>query len=196
MAPNRRSVIKTIGAVGVGAATAVGSVSAERHCVDTVFKVTRSGFIPPVVFFASPTFTIDEGAFEGAAFDGKRIAVKLTWNQIEDAPNSGKGPNSATAFLQRQNPVGMWETIGFMEGEGDIFPIGPNVPQPQPMAANKARTVAVNDTVYEGSTPSGETEGTPVKVWSGETYRLYIRPDPGPIDYQVTAKAQAFDPDC
>jgi hypothetical protein len=130
------------------------------------------------------TLEIEDGAFEGAEFEGKRMDITVSWNPV------GSGPSNMEVFVQRKNLTGEFETIGFAVGSFDA------------MAENEFTMTLVEGEEYVGIGPTQPVGGEPptqrnqIIIDEGETYRYFVGGRQGICDFEIVNEFQAFDPDC
>jgi hypothetical protein len=196
--PSRRRILKTAGAIGIGSVAAVGSATAQQKCAKTVNSHTRTegtfagvpaatGPLPATPFVAgagllapynTEPFTIEEGAFEGSEFTGKRIKVIMTWNPTDS------GPNSANLYLDQQAITGQFEPIGYKQGESP------------PQGQNRIEFAVADGDEYNGTDAGGTQVNNVAVIEEGRTYRVRPQNGTGIANFEVEAKIQTFDPEC
>jgi hypothetical protein len=203
MAPDRRTVLKSIGAAGAASVIATGTVvSTESECTETVAEISRSDATIPIVGgltgapntpvvvgpgggslrYDTEPFTLESGVFEGAALDPSenRLKTVLTWNPVD------QGPTECYLELRRQNLTGDFVVIDRQSSRS-----GPVTENRREMVTEDGGTFNVE---AENETTEPRTNG--VIIESGGTYRVAVWATTGPMDFELTVEAQAYDPEC
>jgi hypothetical protein len=203
MTPDRRTVLKSIGAVGAATTFSLGVAADElaESCVETLQTVTRSeaGFNTaqtrdtrlPVVAGGTPAigtvwvtepFTIEAGTFESSELSGRRAEVTITWNL-------GQGPSDPDFYFEQQTIAGEWQAIGYAAGESG------------PTGSNELSITAVDGEIYDGETfrqdvaENAEVERE-IFIEGGRTYQFAVGAPTVPANIEIETKIQAFDPEC
>jgi hypothetical protein len=206
MPRNRRQILKTVGAAGVGSLVTIGSVSGDeghgKNCKETVQTVTRSETDIPIVsgFADTPKtpvavgagavslrydtapFTLDDKVFESAEIEGaeNRLRTVVTWNPTD------QGPTECYLALRRRTLSGEWQVINRQQSR---FP---------GVTTNRREMVTENGGTFqvEAENETTEPRENPVVVEGGQQYRVSVWASAGPVNFEVTAEAQAYDPEC
>lgn len=192
MSHNRRSVLKTLGAVGAGTVFAASSAAAneDNECVQVVDEkvlgpyddgpIGLDGNGPQVLVWRTDLFYPAPAVFARSDFDGRRVHVEVTWGVEEESPNS------ADAVFQHRRE-GEWVDIA--EASGDL--LTDNLLAGESPSTENRLTMTIEDGEFRD-----ETETTAV-VDDDEAYRLQLDPRDGVVtQWEVNVVFEAFDTSC
>lgn len=194
---DRRDILKASGAAVAGSVVTVGAASGDEACTETIETYTIDEIQPGeplpaspvvaspavlgnglVVAFPTESFTIEENAIEGSDLPQGRIDLSMTWNPLDE------GPNSADVFLEQQSVGGDWEMVGYAESVRG------------PQGANHVSLTVDDGEAYMGEDAEGENVSNVAVVSGGRSYRTLIRSSSGVADFEMAVEVQAVDPDC